>query len=103
MLKSQRRFIAKAEQVEQDTGIELLDTYDDSQTLNLTFSEDDGIYHVERDGYRAAYDVSHNQSLPPHKQRANEAKVRQAWFDTSDLIAKYQAEGEGEDRDDDDE
>jgi hypothetical protein len=89
---TQDEFTAKAEKVEQDTGIELMGIYHED-LLNEGRSKDgwvwdDGFYHYTKGTYRASYDVDSMDALKPQQIAQAKQKLRQAWYDDSDIQAK---------------
>lgn len=90
---NQEQFTAKANKVEQDTGFELMGVYDDADSLTshkTTEVYDDGFMHFTIGAYRASFDIDSMDSLTPEKQRQAKQKLRQAWYDDSDLQPKVE-------------
>lgn len=67
-----------AQQVADEVGVELIDTYEDGEQ-ELTYVEDDGILHAKTRGFRAAFDVSENQTLKPATERINIKYIKKAF------------------------
>ena len=83
-------FTAKAEQVEQDTGFELMDVYSDGTKQGWTW--DDGFYHYTQGINRASYDVDSMDKMTAGQQIKARQKLRQAWDDSTDIQAQRGAE-----------
>jgi hypothetical protein len=62
-----KNFEEKCREIESETGIELMDIYDDGDGTNAVY-EDDGFLHINNGELRASFDVGDNQSLDADEQ-----------------------------------
>lgn len=69
-------FIKRCERASEETGVDIIDTYDDGG--NPKIYEDDGILHVIEGNERVAFDVGECQNLSRKAQNANTRAVLKA-------------------------